>query len=107
MAPEVLDGKHYKKNIDLWAIGIILYQLKFGGHPFNLSSEEMNIEEFKSCIERQSVVFPDPNEYDITYSDNLQDVITQLLNKDPEKRMSLEEIKQHKWFEDVNWKDIV
>jgi serine/threonine protein kinase len=36
MAPEILDGKNYNKSVDIWAIGIILYELLIGANPFNL-----------------------------------------------------------------------
>ena len=36
MAPEILEGQHYNKSVDWWAIGIMLYELIFGCNPFNL-----------------------------------------------------------------------
>ena len=36
MAPEILKGSSYNKSVDIWSIGIILYELLFGANPFNL-----------------------------------------------------------------------
>ena len=34
MAPEMLDGKSYDYRIDLWALGVLLYELNHGKAPF-------------------------------------------------------------------------
>ena len=34
MAPEQLLGQTYAKSVDIWAIGIIMYELLTGRHPF-------------------------------------------------------------------------
>jgi serine/threonine protein kinase len=34
MAPEQAQGKRYGKRIDMWALGIIVYQMLTGKHPF-------------------------------------------------------------------------
>ena len=35
MAPEMLAGKPYDEAVDLWALGVILYILLGGYHPFD------------------------------------------------------------------------
>ena len=42
MAPEILNGEKYDKAVDWWAVGIMLYEMIFGGKPFNLDSEDSN-----------------------------------------------------------------
>ena len=39
MAPEQATGQRYGKRIDLWALGIIVYQMLTGKHPFYQSSD--------------------------------------------------------------------
>lgn len=35
MAPEMLRGKEYSANVDIWSFGVITYQVLVGSHPFN------------------------------------------------------------------------
>lgn len=37
MAPEVLLSKSYDAKVDLWSIGTIIYQCKYGKAPFTVS----------------------------------------------------------------------
>ena len=74
MAPELLEGLSYNKSVDLWAIGIIIYELMFGGHPFNEDDEEMVVADYKEQIQNTEL-FPDKEKYDIQYSEELKGVI--------------------------------
>lgn len=35
MAPEIWKGQEYNKKVDLWSLGIVMYYLLSGDHPFN------------------------------------------------------------------------
>lgn len=39
-SPELLKGQKYNLEIDLWAIGILAYELFFGDIPFNITMED-------------------------------------------------------------------
>ena len=38
-APEVLSLQRYTTKADMWALGITMYQIVTGEHPFNTSDE--------------------------------------------------------------------
>ncbi len=40
MAPEVLAGKGYSFNVDLWSLGIMLYEFMSGFVPFGEDAED-------------------------------------------------------------------
>lgn len=40
MAPEIMEGKGYNESVDLWSLGICLYEFVCGGVPFGEDSED-------------------------------------------------------------------
>ena len=38
MAPEVVSNWKITKSVDMWAIGIIIFQLLSGEHPYSVTS---------------------------------------------------------------------
>jgi serine/threonine protein kinase len=52
-------------------------------------------------------MFPDKELYEIEYSDEARDLIAQLLSIEPEGRQSCDQIINHPWFKDSQWKEII
>ncbi|XP_069040301.1 calcium/calmodulin-dependent protein kinase kinase 1 isoform X3 [Lepisosteus oculatus] len=92
MAPETLTD-HRKsfsgKALDVWAMGVTLYCFVFGKCPF--------IDEYilalHNKIRTKSVVFPETP----AISEELKDLILRMLDKNPDTRISIPEIKLHHW----------
>ncbi|GES86871.1 kinase-like protein [Rhizophagus clarus] len=78
------------KAIDIWALGVTLYCFVFGRCPFIADTE---FELFFNVIPKQPLEFPS----DIPITNDLRDLFTKLLEKDPNKRITLEEVKKHPW----------
>jgi serine/threonine protein kinase len=93
VAPEVLQEKPYDFKVDLFAIGIITYLLVAGFLPFDDEKSE-------SEIARQTVYKPTPYPKKIwnKISNEAKMFVDNLLSKDPEQRMNLQEVLQHKWL---------
>ena len=94
VAPEVLQEKPYNFKVDLFAIGIITYLLVAGFLPFDHETSEKE-------IARQTVYEPTPFPSSIWKNISIEAkmFVDNLLNKDPEKRMSIDEVLQHKWLQ--------
>ncbi|XP_060106132.1 calcium/calmodulin-dependent protein kinase kinase 2 isoform X2 [Heteronotia binoei] len=92
MAPETLSETRKifsGKALDVWAMGITLYCFVFGQCPFM----DERILSLHSKIKSQMLEFPDQPDI----SDELKDLITQMLDKNPESRITVPEIKVHPW----------
>lgn len=90
-APEIINGAeegYSGVKIDAWSCGIILYLLLTGTLPFQ--NEDMT--QLYEQINRCKVDYPSWMPTDA------KDLISRLLEKDPEKRYSLDEVKAHSWF---------
>jgi len=92
VAPEILEGGGYGKEVDYWSIGVILYTLLWGLPPFN---EEKNSELFDK-IKTASFSFPSP-EWDHV-SGEAKDLIGKLLVTNPDERLTADEILEHQWM---------
>ncbi|RHZ56086.1 hypothetical protein Glove_406g50 [Diversispora epigaea] len=78
------------KAIDVWALGVTLYCFIFGRCPFIADTE---FELFFHVIPHQEPEFPS----DRLIDDDLKDLFLKLLEKDPQKRITLELVKKHPW----------
>ena len=93
-APEVLCGKKYDKSIDIWCIGILSYLLLVGRLPFDDADDDENE------IARQTINESPPfiEEKWNNISNEAKDFVNKCLEKDPEKRINISEILNHKWL---------
>lgn len=59
MAPEILLRHEYDARVDLWSVGVIMYECLFGKAPYSSSSFEELAEKIKNCrpIEVHNVFF--------------------------------------------------
>ena len=89
MAPEVKKGK-YNNKVDLWSIGVLMYQLHFNEYPYKGRSHEEILRNIKNQIPyKQAEDF------------FLRDLINKLLVENPENRLSWEQYFEHPFF-DIN-----
>ena len=84
MAPEIFKTEGYSYEVDIWAIGVIMYLLLIGQYPFNNKDE----------ITNKILNFPN----DIKISKAAQNLIEQILVKEPKKRPNLTQILYHDFF---------
>lgn len=89
-APEVISGKLYAgPEVDIWSCGVILYALLCGTLPFDDEHVPTLFRKIKSGV------FPIP-EY---LKKDVVSLLCQMLQVDPLKRATIEEIKKHEWFQ--------
>ncbi|RLN12584.1 protein kinase G11A-like [Panicum miliaceum] len=99
LAPEIIKGDGHGSAVDWWTFGIFLYELLFGKTPFKGSGNRATL----FNVIGQPLRFP---EYPVV-SFPARDLIRGLLAKEPQQRLGYKrgatEIKQHPFFEGVNW----
>ncbi|KAJ0027968.1 hypothetical protein Pint_35920 [Pistacia integerrima] len=99
LAPEIIKGEGHGAAVDWWTFGIFLYELLYGKTPFKGSGNEETL----ANVVLQSLKFPDSP----LVSFQARDLIRGLLVKEPENRLGSQkgaaEIKQHPFFEGLNW----
>ena len=93
-APEIISKPNYNGfKIDIWCCGIILYAMLCGYLPFDGDDdgENNNVKLFQNILECEPEL-PD------FLSDMSKDLIMSILNPDPDKRITIEEIKKHPFY---------
>lgn len=89
LAPEMCEGERYDASIDVWSIGVLLYEMLFGSPPFEESSEYHT----KERIKLVDLVFPEGK-----VSDEAKHLISSLLRRNPADRMPLSKVLSHPWI---------
>lgn len=93
ISPEVLCYEKLSKASDIYSLGIVMHELLTGIVPFS----DYQIDRIFNCIKTS----------DFEISENLnahaRDLILRLLTRDTQTRPSLQDIKRHPFFKNVNW----
>ncbi|KAL4577236.1 hypothetical protein LXL04_013341 [Taraxacum kok-saghyz] len=99
LAPEIIRGDGHGSAVDWWTFGIFLYELLNGKTPFKGNGNRETL----FNVVGQNLKFPEGS--NISFA--AKDLIRGLLVKDPQKRLGYKrgatEIKQHPFFESINW----
>ena len=94
MAPEIIKDIPYGKPVDIWALGILLYELYFGVSPFSSNKEnEEQTKEVINNIMQKKIFF---NKKSISY--DMKDLIIHMLEFDVNYRYTIDEVISHPWF---------
>lgn len=97
MAPEQATGQRYGKRVDMWALGIIVYQMLTGKHPFYLSSD--TTETYIDRIVKQPIdklLTQGFEKYEI--SESAQSLIRRLLARGISDRYRVVQALDHPWI---------
>lgn len=90
LAPEIVADRGYDPfYVDIWSMGVLLYAILSGTVPFRAKT----LQELHKLILRCKYQMPD------NISDEAKDLIKRMLNPIPHLRITLDEIKQHPWFD--------
>ena len=93
MAPEIIKGDGYEGfPVDVWSSGVALYIMLSGNIPFNRDKTH----------DLQSAIMNLPYKKIDDISDNANDLLQNILEKNPNKRLTPDEILEHPWMNEGN-----
>lgn len=91
LAPECTTGNEYDPfQVDIWALGVTLYAMLQGKLPFGTKAASLS--QVMDSIREDPLVFGPETELDCA------DVMRLMLEKDPNKRIRIQELKVHPWI---------
>ncbi|KAJ3674841.1 hypothetical protein LUZ60_005457 [Juncus effusus] len=94
MAPEVLK-RNYGPEVDVWSAGVILYILLCGVPPFWAETEQGVAQAIiRSVIDFKRDPWP-------KVSENAKDLVRGMLNPDPKKRLTAQQVLDHTWLQNI------
>lgn len=94
-SPEVLFGRKYDGVAnDIWALGTLLFVMIYHRYPFSESNRYFIMDMDKHPRIEYILKFQE----DKDVSDELKDLITQMMQNNYKKRISIEQIKLHPWL---------
>ena len=98
MSPEIIERTHMKIKegckIDIYSLGVTLYNLAFGCYPYNL--DEVGSKDYDNILKKikeEKLEFPK----DRNVSELFKDFLKKLLEKDYTKRFNILEALNHPW----------
>ncbi|CAD8129448.1 unnamed protein product [Paramecium sonneborni] len=102
MAPEIFIGRGYTYSVDLWSIGIMMYEFIYGKVPYGENADDPYL--IFEDIQNNPLNFPsEPKDQ------NAQKLMEQLINKIPQIRLgsSYAILKKKQFFENFNFDSLM
>ncbi|CAD8044949.1 unnamed protein product [Paramecium primaurelia] len=100
LAPEIVNKSGHSYEVDIWTLGILIYEMINGFTPFRDSNNDFKVIS-QNIIENQPV-FPEK------MSQQSVDLIKQILQTNPQERLGVkgqgyDELKRHPFFNGIIW----
>ena len=92
VSPEIIKKYPYDEKVDIWGIGVLIFELVFGYPPF---TSNFNEDRFNNIKEGKINWPKDLNDMDV------KDLIEKILKVNPKDRISLDEMERHRWLNDT------
>jgi len=88
LPPEMVEGRQHDEMVDVWSLGVLMYEFLVGNPPFEAHPPA---ETYKK-ISKVDIKWP------AHISEDAKDLISKFLVKDPTKRISLADVEHHPWI---------
>ena len=89
MAPELVKKAEYDgRQVDMWALGVLLFAMLSGTFPFKGQSEK----ELYGKIQRAQYRYPDNMSREAKY------IVSRLLEVDPRRRFRAQDLMKESWI---------
>lgn len=92
MAPELFKDNNYDETIDIWSIGIILFEFLYGYNPFHRVKDKYELEQF--MINSDDIKLPNT----IKISKECEKLLQRLLKKNATDRITYEQLYEDPWI---------
>lgn len=96
LAPEMVEvGHQHDHMVDIWAVGVLTYELLTGKSPFSPLNPSLKLKDVERGTQQNivAVKFDYPKEFPPL----AKDLVSKILRKNPKTRLNLFEIKTHPW----------
>jgi serine/threonine protein kinase len=92
LAPEMVTKSGHNESVDIWALGVLLFEMLTGRTPFNFTGDRIQL---YNNIKSLRIVWTDD------FPQLAKDLVGRILKLNPKDRLSLDQMINHQWFRDT------
>ena len=92
LAPEMVNKSGHDESVDIWALGVLLFEMLTGRTPFNYTGDRIQL---YNSIKSLRIIWTDD------FPQLAKDLVSRILRLNPKDRISLDQMMNHQWFRDT------